>query len=46
VFSRPVAMFYPLRIVVRAENRARFEALGPLSLRKFSSILNASPNSE
>ncbi|TNC07569.1 transporter substrate-binding domain-containing protein [Methylobacterium terricola] len=32
-FSRPVAMFYPLRIVVRAENRARFEALGPLSLR-------------
>ncbi|TNC07568.1 TIGR02285 family protein [Methylobacterium terricola] len=33
VFSRPVAMFYPLRIVVRAENRARFEALGPLSLR-------------
>ncbi|MFH6782707.1 MULTISPECIES: transporter substrate-binding domain-containing protein [Methylobacterium] len=33
VFSRPVAMFYPLRIVVRAANRARFEALGPLSLR-------------
>ncbi|OAS14649.1 hypothetical protein A5481_30265 [Methylobacterium platani] len=33
VFSRPVAMFYPLRIVVRAPNRARFEALGPLSLR-------------
>ncbi|MFH6782706.1 MULTISPECIES: TIGR02285 family protein [Methylobacterium] len=33
VFSRPVAMFYPLRIVVHAANRARFEALGPLSLR-------------
>ncbi len=33
VFSRPVAMFYPLRIVVRAANRARFEALEPLSLR-------------
>ncbi|MGE7413771.1 hypothetical protein [Methylobacterium tarhaniae] len=33
VFSRPVAMFYPLRVVVRAANRARFEALGPLSLR-------------
>ncbi|BCM86215.1 transporter substrate-binding domain-containing protein [Methylobacterium indicum] len=32
-FSRPVAMFYPLRIVVRAEDRARFEALGPLSLK-------------
>jgi len=33
VFSRPVAMFYPLRIVVREADRARFEALGPLSLR-------------
>ena len=32
-FSRPVAMFYPLRIVVHASQRARFEALGPLSLR-------------
>ncbi|WP_279358355.1 TIGR02285 family protein [Methylobacterium indicum] len=32
-FSRPVAMFYPLRIVVRAGDRARFEALGPLSLK-------------
>ncbi|KMO12929.1 hypothetical protein SQ03_23105 [Methylobacterium platani JCM 14648] len=32
VFSRPVAMFYPLRIVVRAADRDRFAALGPLSL--------------
>ncbi|QRE76561.1 transporter substrate-binding domain-containing protein [Methylobacterium aquaticum] len=33
VFSRPVAMFNPLRIVVRAADRARFAALGELSLR-------------
>ncbi|MGE7413770.1 TIGR02285 family protein [Methylobacterium tarhaniae] len=33
VFSRPVAMFYPLRVVVRAANRARVETLGALSLR-------------
>jgi uncharacterized protein (TIGR02285 family) len=33
VFSRPVAMFYPLRIAVNASQRARFEALAPLSLR-------------
>ncbi|MFH6782708.1 MULTISPECIES: transporter substrate-binding domain-containing protein [Methylobacterium] len=32
-FSRPVAMFYPLRVVVRATDRARFGALGPLFLR-------------
>ncbi|TNC07570.1 transporter substrate-binding domain-containing protein [Methylobacterium terricola] len=32
-FSRPVAMFYPLRVVVPASKRARFEALAPLSLR-------------
>ncbi len=32
MFSRPVAMFYPLRIVVRAADRDRFAALGPLSL--------------
>ncbi|KQT60118.1 hypothetical protein ASG52_18540 [Methylobacterium sp. Leaf456] len=32
VFSLPVAMFYPLRIVVHAPERARFEARGPLSL--------------
>ncbi|MFE1599626.1 hypothetical protein [Methylobacterium sp. ID0610] len=32
-FSLPVAMFYPLRIIVRADRRARFDALGPLSLR-------------
>lgn len=31
-FSLPVAMFYPLRIVVHAPERARFEARGPLSL--------------
>ncbi|AWN47450.1 ABC transporter substrate-binding protein [Methylobacterium terrae] len=33
VFSRPVAMFYPLRVIVPAAKRARFDALGPLSLR-------------
>ncbi|GJD64215.1 TIGR02285 family protein [Methylobacterium frigidaeris] len=33
VFSRPVAMFYPLRIVIHASQRTRFEALGALSLR-------------
>lgn len=32
VFSLPVAMFYPLRIVVHATERARFEARAPLSL--------------
>lgn len=32
VFSLPVALFYPLRIVVRASDRARFEAHAPLSL--------------
>jgi polar amino acid transport system substrate-binding protein len=32
-FSRPTGMFYPLRILVRADRRARFEALAPLSLR-------------
>lgn len=32
VFSLPVAMFYPLRIVVHASERARFEARAPLSL--------------
>jgi uncharacterized protein (TIGR02285 family) len=32
-FSRPVAMFHPLRIVVPAGKRAQFEALTPLSLR-------------
>lgn len=32
VFSLPVAMFYPLRIVVRAPERARFAARAPLSL--------------
>lgn len=32
LFSLPVAMFYPLRIVVHAPERARFEARGPLSL--------------
>lgn len=32
VFSLPVAMFYPLRIVVHAPERARFEARAPLSL--------------
>ncbi len=32
VFSLPIAMFYPLRIVVHAPERARFEARGPLSL--------------
>lgn len=32
-FSRPVAMFYPLRIFVPAAKRTQFEALGPLSLR-------------
>ncbi len=31
-FSLPVAMFYPLRIIVPAAQRARFEARGPLSL--------------
>ncbi|MGF3026366.1 hypothetical protein ACQVP2_26530 [Methylobacterium aquaticum] len=31
-FSRPVAMFYPLRIIVPASKRARFEGLEPLSL--------------
>lgn len=30
-FSRPTGMFYPLRVHVRAAQRARFEALGPLS---------------
>ncbi|TGE01776.1 transporter substrate-binding domain-containing protein [Methylobacterium nonmethylotrophicum] len=33
VFSRPVAMFYPLRIVIRADRRGLFAALEPLSLR-------------
>ncbi len=37
VFSRPVAMFYPLRIVVPASKRARFAALEPLSLRSLLS---------
>lgn len=32
VFSLPVAMFYPLRIVVRAPERDRFAARAPLSL--------------
>ncbi|KQP29970.1 hypothetical protein ASF49_14965 [Methylobacterium sp. Leaf104] len=32
-FSRPTGMFYPLRIMVREGQRARFEALAPLSLR-------------
>lgn len=32
-FSRPVAMFYPLRIVVHASQRARFSERGPLSLQ-------------
>ncbi|MGF3026367.1 hypothetical protein ACQVP2_26535 [Methylobacterium aquaticum] len=36
-FSRPVAMFYPLRIVVPASKRARFAALEPLSLRSLLS---------
>ncbi|MCJ2036223.1 TIGR02285 family protein [Methylobacterium sp. J-068] len=31
-FSRPTGLFYPLRILVRASQRARFEALRPLSL--------------
>ncbi len=31
-FSLPVAMFYPLRIVVHATERARFESRAPLSL--------------
>lgn len=33
VFSRPVAMFYPLRVVIHAPQRARFAGLEPLSLR-------------
>ncbi|UHC17246.1 TIGR02285 family protein [Methylobacterium currus] len=33
VFSRPVAMFHPLRVIVHASKRARFEGLEPLSLR-------------
>jgi polar amino acid transport system substrate-binding protein len=32
-FSRPTGMFYPLRIMVRAGQAKRFEALAPLSLR-------------
>jgi uncharacterized protein (TIGR02285 family) len=32
-FSRPTGLFYPLRIMVREGERARFDALGPLSLR-------------
>ncbi|OQP86504.1 hypothetical protein BTR14_10875 [Rhizobium rhizosphaerae] len=32
VFSKPVAMFYPLRVVINSADRARFEALQPLSL--------------
>ena len=40
-FSRPTGLFYPLRIVVRETQRARFEALGPLSLR---SLLTDHPN--
>ncbi|GJE26485.1 TIGR02285 family protein [Methylobacterium organophilum] len=32
VFSLPVSMFYPLRIMVHAPRRATFDALGPLSL--------------
>ncbi|MGX7707157.1 hypothetical protein [Methylobacterium sp. Gmos1] len=31
-FSRPVAMFYPLRVVIHATERARFAAIEPLSL--------------
>ena len=31
-FSKPVAMFYPLRIVVHSADRARFDAMKPLSL--------------
>ncbi len=34
VFSLPVAMFYPLRIVVRPSERGRFEAEGKLSLAR------------
>ncbi|SEL34497.1 transporter substrate-binding domain-containing protein [Xaviernesmea oryzae] len=32
VFSRPVAMFYPLRIIINRQALPRFQALGPLSL--------------
>ncbi|WP_091970950.1 hypothetical protein [Methylobacterium gossipiicola] len=32
VFSLPVALFYPVRIIVPASERARFAALAPLSL--------------
>lgn len=34
VFSLPVAMFYPLRIIVHAPQRARFEALAPIPLAR------------
>ncbi|WP_298956430.1 transporter substrate-binding domain-containing protein [uncultured Methylobacterium sp.] len=34
VFSLPVAMFTPLRIVVRSDRRDEFARLGPLSLRR------------
>ncbi|WP_186384053.1 transporter substrate-binding domain-containing protein [Methylobacterium dankookense] len=33
-FSLPVAMFYPLRVIVHAPQRARFEALGPIPLAR------------
>ncbi len=33
VFSRPVAMFHPPRVIVHASKRARFDGLAPLSLR-------------
>ena len=33
VFSLPIAMFYPMRIVVHATQRARFDARAPLSLK-------------
>ncbi|GGD95420.1 hypothetical protein GCM10011390_12700 [Aureimonas endophytica] len=32
-FSLPVALFYPLRLVVPAEERQKFAAMAPLSLR-------------
>ncbi|MEH3146550.1 MAG: TIGR02285 family protein [Methylobacterium frigidaeris] len=34
VFSLPVAMFYPLRIIVRRGRQERFAAMEPLSLRR------------
>jgi polar amino acid transport system substrate-binding protein len=37
VFSRPVAMFYPLRVVIHVPQRDRFAALEPLSLRSLLS---------